>query len=317
MFSQKVKKGFKQQLTVVLIPHNSINPLKIKLSVPFILFILVLWTGITVWAGYLSGKHVDYWKAKMDYNLMRIRVSFFAQELKKTRGMIEQVKENDESLRGLLDMKSKKAIVENEKRGMGGPTVADVNSLNLTLAGKLADLTQRDILAQTSALRKETQKRIQSSQEIFDYIEKQRTIYRSTPNLFPTMGEITSRFGFRVHPMFKSYEFHSGLDIANERGTKIYATADGKVKVADWQPGFGRLVIIQHNCGYVTYYGHMYKIYVNEGDTVTRGDVIGLMGNSGTSTGTHLHYEIQLYGKPVNPARYLKKILRDGNVQDV
>ena len=316
VISQKVKKEFKNRLTFLIIPHNHVNPLKISLTVPFVLFLAVLWTGITLWAGYLSGRHFDYWKAKMDYDLMRIKVSFFAEEIKKSRGMLEEVKENDENIRNLLNLKSKKAIIENEAKGMGGPTKDDIRSLKLTLAGKIADLTQQDIMAQSNALQKETLKRMHSTQEILSRVDNERQIYRSTPNMWPTVGAITSRFGYRIHPLYKYHDFHTGLDIANVPGTRIYATADGIVKVADWQPGFGRVIVIDHGRGYSTYYGHLYRILIREGEKVQRGDLIALMGSSGTATGTHLHYEVQLGGRPVNPARYLKKVLDHGRVKD-
>ena len=317
MISQKVKKEFKNRLTFLIIPHNHVNPFKFSLSVPFVLFLVAVWTGVTLWAGYLSGRHFDYWKAKMDYDLMRIKVSFFAEEIKKSRGMLEEVKENDENIRNLLNLKSKKAIIENENKGMGGPTKEDIKGLKLTLAGKIADLTQQDIMLQSAALRKETLKRIHSSQEILSRVDIERQIYRCTPNMWPTIGTITSPFGYRIHPLYKYHDFHSGLDIANLRGTKIYATADGTVKIADWEPGFGRVVIIEHGRGFSTYYGHLFRILVREGEQIQRGDLIGLMGSSGTATGTHLHYEGQLNGRPVNPAKYLKKVLDHGVVRDV
>jgi len=317
VISKKVKKEFKNRLTLLVIPHNSANPLKISLSVPFVLFMLGFWTLVTLWAGYLSGRHLDYWKTKMDYNLMRIKVSFFAQEIKKSRGILEEVKENDDSIRNLLKMKSRKAIIEDDSAGMGGPTKEDIRSLNLTLAGKLADLTEQDIMRQSSDLQKHTLQRLQSTHEILSRVEAERSIYKATPNLWPTVGAISSRFGYRIHPLYKYYDFHTGLDIANARGTKIYATADGTVKIADWQPGFGRVVVIDHGHGYSTYYGHLYRILVREGTKIQRGDLIGLMGDTGTATGTHLHYEVQLNGRPVNPARYLKKVLDHGTIRDV
>ena len=317
MISRKVKNEFKNRLTFLIIPHNHLNPFKFSLSVPFVLFVLAVWTCVTLWAGYLSGRHFDYWKAKMDYNLMKIKVSFFAEEIKRSRGMLEEVKENDESIRNLLNLKSKKAIIENENKGMGGPTKDDIKSLRLTLAGKIADLTQQDIMAQSAALHKETMERFHSTQQVLSRVDNERQLYRSTPNMWPTVGAITSRFGKRIHPLYKHKDFHTGLDIANARGTNIYATADGIVKVADWEPGFGRVVVIEHGRGYSTYYGHLSRILVRERERVQRGDLIGLMGSSGTATGNHLHYEVQVKGRPVNPARYLKKVLDHGKVKDV
>ena len=116
----------------------------------------------------------------------------------------------------------------------------------------------------------------------------------------------TSPFGMRKHPISGEYKMHTGSDFAAGHGTPIYATADGVVVHAGWSTGYGRLVKIRHEFGIETRYAHLAKLRVKEGDRVSRGDRIGDMGNSGRSTGTHLHYEVRVGGKPVNPMTYIK-----------
>ncbi|SIO08097.1 Murein DD-endopeptidase MepM and murein hydrolase activator NlpD, contain LysM domain [Rhodovulum sp. ES.010] len=116
----------------------------------------------------------------------------------------------------------------------------------------------------------------------------------------------TSPFGKRRHPITGAYSMHEGADFAAAYGTPIHATADGVVTRAGWVSGYGRFVEIRHEFGLVTRYGHMAKIRVKKGQRVSRGDRIGDMGNSGRSTGTHLHYEVRVDGKPVNPMTYIK-----------
>ena len=99
---------------------------------------------------------------------------------------------------------------------------------------------------------------------------------------------------------------HNGSDFAGPTGTPIYTTADGVVTYAGWQSGYGRLVKIQHEFGIETRYAHMSRIRVVEGQRVSRGDRIGDMGNTGRSTGTHLHYEVRIGGRPVNPMKFIK-----------
>jgi murein DD-endopeptidase MepM/ murein hydrolase activator NlpD len=120
------------------------------------------------------------------------------------------------------------------------------------------------------------------------------------------VGHLTSGFGFRVHPVFGVTEFHSGFDIANAKNTSIYATAFGTVKLCEWQAGYGRLIIIDHGHGLCSYFGHLEKILIKPGEHVTRGQLIGLMGSTGTSTGTHLHYEIRKNNQAISPAPYLR-----------
>lgn len=125
------------------------------------------------------------------------------------------------------------------------------------------------------------------------------------PSIWPTRGRFTSRFGYRVNPVTGRRSFHKGIDIANSKGTPIYAPADGTVIYAKWFSTYGRMVDIDHGNGLSTRFGHMSKIEVKEGQKVERGDLIGRMGNTGRSVASHLHYEVHKKGRPVNPMHYI------------
>ncbi len=116
----------------------------------------------------------------------------------------------------------------------------------------------------------------------------------------------TSGFGYRRDPIRGGTRLHAGMDWAGAYGTPIYASADGVVSHAGWQSGYGRLVKIDHAFGIETRFAHLSKITVKVGQRVSRGDLIGGMGNSGRSTGTHLHYEVRVNDDPVNPMTYIK-----------
>lgn len=116
----------------------------------------------------------------------------------------------------------------------------------------------------------------------------------------------TSGFGMRRHPLTGRNKMHSGLDWAGARGTAILAAADGIVKTAERQRGYGNIVVIQHEFGLETYYAHLNSIDVREGQRVSRGQKIGGMGTTGASTGVHLHYEVRVNGQPVNPITYIR-----------
>jgi len=122
----------------------------------------------------------------------------------------------------------------------------------------------------------------------------------------PINGAITSRFGKRKDPVNGKRGFHTGLDIRGKRGQKIYATADGVVEKAFRNGGYGNYVVINHGNGYKTSFAHMQKYKVRRGEQIERGQVIGLVGNTGRSTGPHLHYEILRKNKPVNPYNFMK-----------
>lgn len=119
--------------------------------------------------------------------------------------------------------------------------------------------------------------------------------------IWPLRGPVTSRFGFRRHPLFRRHLFHTGVDISAPRGTPVPAAHAGKVLFAGWYGGYGKLVILDHGDGVSTLYGHLSRISVKPGQTVSRKQVIGYVGSTGYSTGPHLHYEIRLNGRPVNP----------------
>lgn len=121
-----------------------------------------------------------------------------------------------------------------------------------------------------------------------------------------TAVRYTSGFGGRNDPMGRGYRQHEGQDFAGAYGAPIYATADGVVTYANWENGYGRLIKIQHAFGIETRYAHLAQIRVDVGQKVSRGDLIGDMGNSGRSTGTHLHYEIRIGGSAVNPMTFIK-----------
>ncbi|WP_068597288.1 M23 family metallopeptidase [Vaginella massiliensis] len=137
--------------------------------------------------------------------------------------------------------------------------------------------------------------------------------YASIPAIQPiadkSMSRVASGFGVRFHPILKIHKMHNGLDFAAPVGTPIYATADGVVSMAGSGNGYGNMVKLNHGNGYETLYAHMSKIKVRNGQRIKRGDVIGNVGNTGMSTGAHLHYEIHHHGKVINPIDFFYKDL--------
>lgn len=143
-------------------------------------------------------------------------------------------------------------------------------------------------------------------------IESQLRVIETTsnpsyvPNIWAHMGKINNEFGFRRNPFGgRTYEFHAGMDIDGERGDNVLAPANGVVTKAGWQGGYGNMIEIDHGNGLTTRYGHLSKIEVAVGDEIGRGMLIGYVGSTGRSTGPHLHYELRLSDRPINPRRFL------------
>lgn len=136
------------------------------------------------------------------------------------------------------------------------------------------------------------------------FIEQHRLL-SSTPSIAPVRGILTDGFGTRRDPFTGARAAHNGIDISTPTGKPIVAPADGIIAKANWASGYGKVVYISHGYGYSSRYGHLSRIAVKAGDKVKRGEVIGYVGSTGRSTGPHVHYEVRLNGKPVNPLEYI------------
>ncbi|MEI7747942.1 MAG: M23 family metallopeptidase [Chlorobiaceae bacterium] len=130
------------------------------------------------------------------------------------------------------------------------------------------------------------------------------SFFSSIPNIKPVIGAISSAFGARVHPIYNVTLFHSGIDISASEGTRVQTTGDGIVAFSGYDKGYGQKITINHGYGYKTIYAHLSKSLVRQGQKVKRGDIIALSGNTGVSTGPHLHYEVLKDNVKVNPTAY-------------
>ncbi|MCG6911460.1 MAG: M23 family metallopeptidase [Deltaproteobacteria bacterium] len=187
--------------------------------------------------------------------------------------------------------------------GVGGTRPEDLETnidLNRRHTSLMRDMhTQVELLQDASAVQQDLMT------SLLGKLESQKSLLACTPAIRPAKGWLTSPFGFRTSPFTGRREFHKGFDIANRKGTPIVATADGVVKFVGSRRYLGNYVIIDHGHGMMTRYGHVEKALVKRGDKVKRGDLIAKMGNSGRSTGPHVHYAVYLNGVPVNPATYI------------
>ena len=130
------------------------------------------------------------------------------------------------------------------------------------------------------------------------------SFFSSIPNVKPVEGSITSSFGVRVHPIYHLPLFHAGIDFAVPEGTKVHSTGDGIVVFSGYDKGYGQKVTINHGYGYKTVYAHLSKSLVRQGQKINRGEIIAFSGNTGVSTGPHVHYEVHKNNVIVNPTAY-------------
>ncbi len=149
----------------------------------------------------------------------------------------------------------------------------------------------------------QTSKQIEA--EIRQYQEKNQTNLGTGKYIWPVRGQIVQNFGWRIHPILRKRQFHTGLDIAVEYGTPILAADSGVVIFSGYNGGYGKMLLIDHGSGFSTLYGHASALLVDKGQTVVKGQVVAKVGTTGLSTGPHLHFEIRKNGTPVNPKDYL------------
>ncbi len=231
---------------------------------------------------------------------------------------IEKLQKNSEEVQKQLEENSR--MLEEVKKAVGiTPASNDkstdsspVSSDNSASVSKLTENSSPDMSAKIESIESDfaslVDKIASQKQEINESIGpiKSKLAYlMAKPSIMPVTASITAGFGYRKNPFTsRGSEFHKGTDFAASYGQTAVATGDGIVMFSGWNAGYGRMVIISHGYGLTTLYAHNSKLLVKQGDKVKKGQAITKVGNTGRSTGTHLHYEVKLNGKNVNPSTY-------------
>lgn len=177
--------------------------------------------------------------------------------------------------------------------GVGGATSAEALAPSNNLRASLAEIDQKATALQERSSRLEA------------FYNDKLLLLASTPSTWPVRGYLSARFGHRLDPFSGQTDFHSGVDISTQAGTPVLAPADGIVIFTGVKGAYGNAVVINHGFGIVTQYGHLDRFAVRPGEKLERGDTIGHVGNTGRSTGPHLHYEIWVHDQAKNPLQYL------------
>jgi murein DD-endopeptidase MepM/ murein hydrolase activator NlpD len=273
----RVKKYIKAAftpITVLIIPHSSNKPYRMKLPSIGLIISIALWLGLSVYIAKIAVQTEQYYE-------MKEKLGFYSTQFTELRTTIDALKKAEFDFRKIFALGGKDDILENLD-------TSDTGSIDMEM------------------VKKEIQKTMESVANIRDYLSEQRDVYMATPKGWPVSGGyISSKFGYRIHPKRKTREFHTALDIATKPSSPVMATADGIVSYSGWSGANGNLVVIEHGFGYSTVYAHNKKILASVGQKVKRGDVIAYVGSTGRSTGPHVHYEVWIDRKPVNPKTYI------------
>lgn len=275
--------------------------------------IVQLGVGVALVACVATGAAVHYFQVAKDAaenRILRDENLTLRTQLKSVRERIEhigstldRVERFDQKLRAVT-------MLSDPQRNLAmGPTEPEPGTSSPTTDTQFTPLTTNDkpeaLMGRLDKLSAEATRQEQSLQELQAYFQDQRSLLASTPSIWPARGWVTSDFGQRLDPYTADRVMHQGLDIAAPHGKEVTSPSDGTVVFAGLEGGYGNVIVIDHGYGIKTRYGHLAKILVKAGDKVKRGALIAAVGNTGRSTGPHLHYEVRVNGIPQNPRKFI------------
>ena len=263
------------------------------------IFLSILYLSAEILSDMLYEKRLN--EFKKNYNIMSDNLKLLQKKLDSLDNKVLVIQEKDKALRNYAGMPE--IDLDIRKLGTGGYGIKS----NI-LSDNIAPMINEELIALQLDIEKISRNvnlEIESYEAIYDKVKKDINRISKIPSIRPVKGGyLNSSFGYRNDPIDNVTRFHQGQDITVKTGTPIYSPADGIVKRAYYAGGFGNHIKLDHGNGYTTLFAHLSKIKVKHGQKVSRGEVIGLTGNTGRSTAPHLHYEIHHYGESKNPLDY-------------
>jgi len=299
---------------IIVFPGDTVKPKKYKLPkilIPVCLFTMALFlVGISGTIYYFS---TGYFKLKSETaqltdlrrqtKLQKIQVEQFSQQVKNFETEMSRLARFEKKLRTITALENSPKSLE-KNWGVGGPYGLTSHSFATSLEKEAGAMVNR-LSTDLDLLSNQAKIQSISFQELDEFFKNQSSMLASIPSVWPIRGWVTSDFGFRKSPFTGLREKHEGLDIAARTGSPVRSPADGTVVVSGKEYGYGNMIEIDHGYSFVSRFGHNSKHLVKVGDKVSRGQIIALVGNTGRSTGPHLHYEVIFNGIPVNPKSYI------------
>ena len=305
-----MRKKAERRWTVMLVPHGSGSSRAVELSQTAIKALVgigsvVALTFLVLGVAAISrGVNITRSRALENENrILADEIQRMRDRMVGLRDTLNQFSEREQELRLLAGLNPTDVSVQ--QAGIGGPagTWSERDSLaTLGASGQQALAARLDV----DALARRASILVRSLNEAYDSLSKQRDRMAAMPSIMPTKGWLTSAFAReRVHPILHLARPHEGIDVSAPMGAEIEAPAAGVVTDVRWEEGYGNMLTMDHGFGLVTRFAHCSKILVVRGQRVKRGQRIALVGSTGLSTGPHLHYEVWVNGRPVNPMKYV------------
>jgi murein DD-endopeptidase MepM/ murein hydrolase activator NlpD len=298
----------KRRWTILLVPHGSAPSKVLEVSrgllrfagtVGVVLFVSALLVGYATVSRRLDLSRTAALEAENE-RLAR-EIGDLSGRLEHLSDTIAQISRRDARIRVLANLEPIDPQVQ--AAGIGGPTTAGVETADASTPGLRR---AADVRVDLNALIRRANLLASSFDAAADSLASHKERLAATPSIMPTRGWLTSAFSsMRSHPVLHVARPHEGIDVSAPMGTPIEAPAAGMVRSAGWEAGYGHTVEIDHGYGIMTRFAHASRLLVRQGERVARGEKIALVGNSGLATGPHLHYEVHVNGRAVNPLRYV------------
>jgi murein DD-endopeptidase MepM/ murein hydrolase activator NlpD len=297
-----------KKINIVILPEGAKRVRQLKVPK----FLVLTFFPFFVCAGLLLAWIVkDYNSVKADIPRLALlqkenarhqeQITSLREKILIIQNKLTELNEFDKKVRTMVNLEPTRA--NPHFVGMGGSD--PVGSSSRVAAEKLNQKMLRSMHKSIDEIDTEIAVQLHERTDLLSFLSRQKSLLASTPSIWPTKGWISSEFGYRQSPFTAEREFHKGLDICNKKGCPIISPANGVVSSIETDPGYGKMLVVNHGHGLVTRYAHLDKVMVKKGQAVERGQEIALVGNTGRTTGPHLHYEVHLHGVPVNPLRYI------------
>ena len=302
------KKPDRREYTFMVVPHHGQSVFSMRIPIKALKY----GAGIlSVVALIMGGLFINYQYAVSSANAEKAELEKLRQVNSFQVKQIEQLAKATTALQedmvrlNKLDAEIRR-MLNNEDTGSASRSgVTRPSAAQGGQGGPLVQPKVEELNSMVQNMQNAAKSREESLKHLRDALVERNARLAATPSIWPTSGEVTSRFGWRNSPWGWGSDWHPGIDIASDYGTPISATANGYVSFSGWYGGYGKMIKIDHGNGIETVYAHNDENSVGVGEYVKKGEVIGYMGNTGASTGPHVHYEVRVNGTAVNPANFL------------
>lgn len=292
-----------EKMTVMFIPHNEKRIFNFQISKFTVSFFMLLFFVVIMTSAYAIIKNASSRREErrllMNYKDIRSHVLRFERLTNSVAEIMDEIKPDIEEMYELA-------------AGDNGSTEKIWDLEDTDPVASTEDRDMKNILPEEVFLLRDLQKNLISStntiKTVKNFVDVRSKVINDTPSIVPAHGHITSLFGWRRSPFGFGRDFHAGIDIAASSGAEIRVTAPGVVSSTGWGGGYGYMVKVKHKYGFETIYGHCSRIIIGVGDSVTKGQVIAYVGQTGSATGNHCHYEIRLGDVAINPYPYMSRL---------